>query len=31
VIPLDFTPYFGVTNIALAFAIIALMYRKLEA
>jgi len=31
VIPLDYTPYFGVTNIALAFAIIALMYRKLEA
>ena len=31
VIPLDLTPYFGVTNIELAFAIIALMYRKLEA
>ena len=31
VTPLDLTPYFAVTNVALAFAIIALMYRKLEA
>ena len=31
VILVDFTPYFGVTNVGLAFAIIALMYRKLEA
>ncbi len=31
VTPLDFTPYFAVTNVGLAFAIIALMYRKLEA
>jgi hypothetical protein len=31
VIPVEYTPYFAVTNLLLAFAIIALMYRKLEA
>jgi len=31
VIPVDYTTYFGITNLALAFAIVALMYRKLEA
>src|SRR5712691_9192528 len=30
VTPVDYTPYFAVTNVGLAFAIIALMYRKLE-
>jgi len=29
--PLDFTPYFALANMGLAFAIVALMYRKLEA
>jgi len=29
-IPVDYTAYFAVANIALGFAIIALMYRKLE-
>jgi len=31
VIPLDLTPYFALANMGLAFAIVALMYRKLEA
>jgi archaellum component FlaF (FlaF/FlaG flagellin family) len=30
-VPLDLTTYFAVANIGLAFAVIALMYRKLEA